>query len=450
MNRIHGKPCRAAASPFVQAEALEARTLFAAANDTYYSSQYALASTDTAAAWSTTTGKATVLVADIDTGADYTHQDLYSNIWINQSEIPAAYKSKLKDTDGDGRISFYDLNNSKNRSLMTDVNKNGYIDAGDLLNPTSVGGWEDGVNGKNNANDKYVDDIVGWDFAENDNDPFDDGSANSGHGTHTAGIIGATGNNSKGISGVVQKVSMMILRIFTDAGQSVSDTKVAEAIRYSADSGAKAANASWGGTSGRNGDAIYTAIKYAGTKGQLFVTAAGNAGRNLDSAYYNDYPAEYDLDNIVVVAATTSSGSLASFSNYGSVKADIAAPGQNILSTVPGNRYAQMSGTSMATPMVSGAVALMLSANKSLTAAQIKQGLLNGADESAALNNRTVSDGELNVNNAILNKVGNDVPDNAGGGSYPSFPFAAVFSATRISSADPFDAIIEDNAAYVV
>jgi serine protease len=419
-------------------EALEDRTLFAAIpNDPYFRSQYALANTGVADAWDSTKGSAAVVVADIDSGADYTHQDLYANIWINQAEIPTSYRTRLRDTDGDGRISFYDLNNTANRSVMTDVNRNGYIDAGDLLSPTSVGGWEDGANGRSNANDRYTDDIVGWDFAENDNDPFDDGTLNGGHGTHTAGIIGATGNNGVGISGVVQKASMMVVRIFTDTGWSASTARIAEAIRYTADSGARVANASWGGTFGSNGDALYTAISYAGSKGQLFVTAAGNYGRNLDSAFYNNYPAEYNLGNIVVVGASTSSGGLASYSNYGSTTVDVVAPGTSVLSTLPRNRYGYISGTSMSTPMVTGAIALMLSANRSLTAAQIKQRLISGADESLSLNNRSVSDGELNVNNALLARSGTNLArlastatTTAGGGGFVAFAWPATLFST--------------------
>jgi subtilisin family serine protease len=283
-----------------------------------------------------------------------------------------------------------------------------------------------------------VDDIVGWDFAENDNDPFDDGFSNGGHGTHTAGIIGATGNNGVGISGVIQKVSMMLVRIFNDSGWSASTARVAEAIRYTADSGARVANASWGGTFGYNGDALYSAISYAGNKGQLFVTAAGNYGRNLDSGFYNSYPAEYNLGNIVVVGASTSSAGLASYSNYGSTTVDVVAPGSSVLSTLPGNRYSYISGTSMATPMVTGAAALMLAANRTLTAAQLKQRLITGADESPSLNNRSVSDGELNVNNALLARSGTNLSSlassattTAGGGGFVAFPWpgATYFSA---------------------
>jgi subtilisin family serine protease len=401
-NFVSVRPASAAAA----FEALEARTLFASTNDPMASSQWALANGSVSTAWDTTRGSAAVVVADTDTGADYTHADLYQNIWINQAEIPSSVKSKLVDTDSDGRITFYDLNSSADRPLMTDVNKNGYIDGGDLLAPVGRGGWADGVNGKSNANDTYTDDIIGWDFAENDNNPYDDGSANSGHGTHTAGILGAAGNNGVGISGVAQKVSDMIVRIFNDAGYALSDGAIGRAIRYAADNGAKAINASWGGTYGYNGDVLYSAIQYAGTKGALFVTAAGNDGWNIDSSRYNSYPAEYNLDNIVVVGATTSSNAAAYWSDYGAAQVDVFAPGNGILSTLPGGRYGTMSGTSMATPYVTGAIALMLSANRTLTASQIKARLIAGSDESTALNNRSVSDGKVNVANALSNRSG--------------------------------------------
>ena len=152
---------------------------------------------------------------------------------------------------------------------------------------------------------------------------------------------------------------------------------------------------------------------------------AGNNSRNLDSSFYNNYPAEYNLSNIVVVGASTSSAGLASYSNYGSVTVDVVAPGSSVLSTLPGNRYGYLSGTSMATPMVTGAAALLLAANRSLTAAQLKQRLIAGADESTALNNRSVSDGELNVNNALLARSGTNLASlastattTAGGGGF--------------------------------
>ncbi|HWP40656.1 MAG TPA: S8 family serine peptidase, partial [Tepidisphaeraceae bacterium] len=250
-------------------ESLEPRRLLAGSNDPLLASQYALSQAAVTDAWDRTRGSAAVVVADLDSGADYTHQDLYANIWINQAEIPASLKGRLRDVDRDGVISFYDLNSRFNSRYVRDLNRNGYIDAGDLLTSTKRGGWEDGINGQSSENDHYIDDIVGWDFAESDNDPMDDGDANGGHGTHTAGILGAMGDNGVGISGVMQKAAIMLVRIFNDAGASIPAGLVARAIRYAADAGARVANASWGSAYGRNGDVLYDAIAYAGSKGQL-------------------------------------------------------------------------------------------------------------------------------------------------------------------------------------
>lgn len=441
-------PRHLAARMLVDCDTLESRTLFAVTtNDPQLGSQYALTNTAVKDAWSVTIGKAKTVVADIDTGADYKHQDLYKNIWINQAEIPSSYKSVLKDVDADGRITFYDLNSSTDKPLMKDVNGNGYIDGGDLLASTSTGGWADGVNGKSNSADVYTDDIIGWDFAENDNNPYDDGSATAGHGTHTAGIIGAVGNNGVGISGVAQRVSLMLVRIFNDSGTSASTSRIASAIRYTADNGSRAANASWGGGGGYNGDSIYTAIQYAGTKNEVFVTAAGNSGLNIDSSSNQFFPAEYSLSNIIVVGADTSSGSRASYSNYGANQVDMVAPGSSILSTLPGNKYGTLSGTSMATPMVTGAVALMVSANSTLTASTIKSRLISGADESTALKDKSVSDGELNVNNAVHAWSGVNLASSSSSSSAttaatttslasspaPSSTASAVLSLTRVA-----------------
>ena len=365
----------------------------------------ALAEAAVPRAWDTTRGSAAVVVANIDTGTDYTHEDLYANVWINQAEIPPSVRRTLRDADGDGRISFYDLNAPANRPRMTDVNGNGYIDAGDLLAPTSAGGWEDGVNGRSSGADRYVDDVVGWDFADGDNDPFD-GGTRGGHGTHVAGVIGAAGNNGVGVSGVAQRVSIMVVRIFEDAGAGAATRRIAEAVRYAADAGARVANASWQGGGSRNGDELHRAIAYAGRRGQLFVAAAGNHGRDTDSGSFNVFPAEYGLPNVLVVGASAAGGGLAAFSNYGAATVDVIAPGARVLSTLPGNRYGALSGTSMAAPAVTGAAALMVSADGSLTARQIKQRLIAGADRSAPLTDRSVSDGALNVANAVLARPG--------------------------------------------
>lgn len=387
-------------APFNLFQPLERRVLLAAATDPGSSLQTDLAAVAANAAWDVSTGSANTVVAGIDTGIDYAHEDLYLNVWINQDEIPRSLQRKLRDTDKDGRISFYDLNSRKNARWVSDLNDNGYIDAGDLLatrNADGTGGWENGDDGGANG---YVDDIVGWDFAANDNDPFD----TDGHGTHTAGTIGAVGGNDTGITGVNWKVSMMALRIFDDAGNATSDANIARAIRYSADNGAVVSNNSWGGT--LDSRVIYNAIAYAGDKGQLFVVAAGNEGINNDSSSRRSYPASYDLPNVIAVASASNAGRLSYYSNYGASSVDLAAPGENVLSTLPGNLYGYESGTSMAAPHVTGALALLLSAHPKLSAADAKARLMGGADDTASLVGRLASGGMLDVYNTIAGLAG--------------------------------------------
>ncbi|MCI0700770.1 MAG: S8 family serine peptidase [Planctomycetia bacterium] len=304
-------------------------------NDTYYAGYlYGMTKIGAPAAWDTTTGSSSFVVAVIDSGVDYNHPDLAANIWSNTDEIAG------NGTDDDG---------------------NGYID-----------------------------DIRGWDFYSNDNNPFDD----NGHGTHVAGTIGAVGNNSRGVVGVNWSVKIMPLK-FLGANGSGSISGAVGALNYAVTNGAKVSNNSWGG--GGFSSAMSTAISRARDAGHIFVAAAGNSGQNNDSIA--SYPANYNYDNVVSVAATNSSDVLASFSNYGASTVDLAAPGVSIASTTPNNGYAYMSGTSMAAPHVSGAIALYWSANPSLSYSQVIDKLLDSVDTVAGLSGKVATGGRLNVGN---------------------------------------------------
>jgi serine protease len=404
----NGPPRRRSGNPPSAPQALEPRVLMAVTpNDPEFREQWALREIGAPDNWADTTGSAAVIVAHIDSGVDYTHPDLYKNVWLNMAEVPPAVRPGLLDVDRDGKISFWDLNHVQNSGRLgaADVNGNGYFDAGDALAPyegDGAGGWADGVNGKNHPGDKYVDDLIGWDFANNDNNPYDF----DGHGTHTAGVIGAIGNNGVGVTGVAWKVRLMALKVFRDDGRGAKDTDIAEAVRYAADNGARVSNNSYGGPGGRRGDTLYRAIHYAADKGHLFVAAAGNQSRNNDRSARRSYPASYDLSNILAVASSDTGGGLSWYSNYGARSVDVAAPGDSILSTLPAGRYGTMDGTSMAAPHVAGTAALLLSGNAGLTTAQLKGALLVGADSNGYLARKSTSGGRLNARKSYLASTG--------------------------------------------
>ncbi len=271
------------------------------------------------------------VVAVIDTGMDYTHSDLAANIWVNSGETPG----NDRDDDGNG----------------------------------------------------YRDDVHGYDFAKNR--PLSDGAINNyyAHGTHCAGIIGAATNNGNGIAGIASatgKVSIMDLKVLEGPKGLGDSYDVVRAIRYAERNGADICNLSMG--SYVDDETLYRTIA---ASDMLFVCAAGNDGLNLDNKPI--YPGCYDLSNVICVGNAQSNGRLNSKSNYSSKSVDIAAPGTVIHSTIPNNKYDDMSGTSMAAPFVTGAAAVLHSYYKDISAAGIRHLLLSGAQRKSSLNGRVVS-----------------------------------------------------------
>ena len=289
---------------------------------------------DAPEAWDITTGSSDIIVAVIDTGVDYNHPDLAANMWTNPDET-------LNGIDDDG---------------------NGYID-----------------------------DIRGWDFFSDDNDPYDE----SGHGTHCSGTIAAEGNNDMGVVGVSWNAKIMPLRFLGPEGGYTSDAVLA--INYAIDNGADIMSNSWGG--GGYSKALENAIYAANDAGILFVAAAGNAGTDNDE--YPHYPSSYDVPNIVSVAATDRYDNLAYFSCYGLESVDLGAPGVTIASTYPDNSYCYMSGTSMAAPHVAGAAALIKAQYPDITVDALKARLLESTDSISSLDGKTVTGGRLNINNCF-------------------------------------------------
>jgi subtilisin family serine protease len=237
-------------------------------------------------------------------------------------------------------------------------------------------------------NNGYVDDVHGYDFANSDGDPFDD----NGHGSHCSGTIAGVGNNNTGVVGVCWQAKIVGIK-FLSGGGSGSTAGAIAGVQYAITIGTKLTSNSWGG--GGFSQALLDAINAAGAQGQLFIAAAGNSSANTDTSPH--YPSAYNSPYIVSVAATDHNDNLASFSNYGATTVDLAAPGVAIVSTVPGNSYASFSGTSMATPHVSGAVALAMGRFPAVPNLQIKTLLLNAVDVKPSLDNRCLTEGRLNA-----------------------------------------------------
>ena len=324
-----------ASYPFISDEAVSRPQLRRAprlvsppVSDRELSKVYGLEKVGAKSAWTISRGSRSFLVADIDTGIDYNHEDLSYNLWRNP-------------------------------------------------NPTERK------------------DIVGYDFVHNDGLPFDDNK----HGTHTAGTIGAVGGNGIGISGVNQFVSIMALKFLSsDGGGTTADA--IRAIDYAIDHGAKVLNNSWGGKADSDNPALREAVERAQAKDVLFIAAAGNDGTDNDGSDPN-FPAAFDVDNIIAVAATDQNDNLAYFSNYGRTTTHLAAPGVDIYSTTPGNGYENLSGTSMACPHVAGAAAMLWSMHPGWNYRQVKDALLRAVDPVPNLEGKTVTGGRLNLLKAL-------------------------------------------------
>ena len=337
------------------------RTLQAIPNDTNFGQMYGLNNTgqsggtvdadiDAPEAWDITTGSGSFIVADLDTGIDYNHVDLKANLWVNKNEVA-----------GDG------IDNDKN-------------------------GW--------------VDDIYGVDVRNNTGNPID----TNGHGTHTAGTIGAVGNNGIGVTGVNWNVKVMAIRIFGNA--YAGDANVIKGLNYAITNGAKISNNSWGGGGGSN--TLFNGIKNARNFGHIFVAAAGNDAADNDSTPF--FPANFNLDNVISVGASDRNDKMAGFSSYGATTVDLFAPGVSIMSTLPGDKYGNNDGTSMATPHVTGALALLWDSDPTMTYQEVIARLMSTVDVKPAFTGKSVTGGRLNLNKLLnhaptLNPIANQVVD---------------------------------------
>jgi len=291
-------------------------------------------------AWDISTGSPSTLIASLDSGIDYTHPDLAANIWTNPDEIAG----NGIDDDGNG----------------------------------------------------YIDDIHGWDFWDDDNDPIDE----SGHGTTTCGAMAGVGDNGIGIVGVSWQCQVLAFR-----GLTVADGVFS--MEYCLDKGVRISNNPY-----KNGysQSQYDAIQALGAIGHVFVTSAGNDSSDNDANFVS--PANYLLPNIISVAATDNDDALAGFSNYGLTTVDLGAPGDNILTTILGGGYGYSGGTSLAAPMVAGACAVIRSVYPELNALQVKGCILSTARPVPALEGKCVSGGVLNLHEALTRDCdGDTVPD---------------------------------------
>lgn len=249
---------------------------------------------------------------------------------------------------------------------------------------------KNGMNMYDDDGNGYMDDIHGYNFVYDDGNPLDGNS----HGTHIAGVIGAA-HNGLGIMGIAPNVKLMGLKFVSDSGEGEMINAIA-AVNYAIMNGAHIMSNSWG--TDENSKALEEAITAAGDAGILFVASSGNSGKNNDMITH--YPSNYTLENVISVGAMNARGERAYFSNYGINSVDIFAPGVDIFSTVKNGNYSLMSGTSMATPMVVGALALLMSQDENLTALEAKRRLLESTSDKKYFEKFSRA-GSLNVFNLL-------------------------------------------------
>ena len=344
-----------------------------------------------------------VTVALLDTGLDLNNPATVGNIWINQAEIPATVLPRLTDVFHDGMISFRDLQAPINQGpgKIEDVYHDGYISVRDLLAPISMGGW---ATGQVDRTDGYVDDIVGWNFVANNNNPYDD----NGHGTFSASVL------TQIDSGAV----LMPLKILDASGQG-STTAAAEAMNYAVQHGARVVLDAW--ASETADPAFAAAVANAANAGTLIVQAAGN----------NDPQALQALvpihgPNLLIVGASDGADQLASFSNANAGLIDIAAPGVGIVGQVQGGTLATHDGTSVSSAFVAGAAALEFGLHPGQNFLDVRSAILNGADQVAGLATGVAGGRRLDL--AGMLRSGDATPA-------VSSPTAAVFQTVQSSSA---------------